>query len=419
MSLLLDHRQLAVEMGIFCLDEKIGAGLPVWLPAGVALRDALEDMMRHFENMGGYQRVVSPHIGKRALYEMSGHLKAFSNGMFPPMRVSDDSDRLKAEDYFLRPMNCPHHHLIFGSQLRSYRQLPFRVAEFGQVYRMESSGSLRGLSRVRGLCQNDAHIYVNPSFAREELISVLKLHERVYKLLGLEGYFYRLSKHDPNLPDQFEGSVFDWVNAERILREALLELELPFVEESGEAAFYGPKIDVQMQIGVEEQAKYESIASVQLDFNSGRKFGLKFQDENGDSAVPWVIHRAPLGSHERIVSLLLERCQGHFSGWLAPIQLAVLPVELRHLDRARVLHQSLRSRGIRSELVHPNGSLSKRMKVLHRLRPFAKLVLGDAELMPIESEVLWRLDLREGSHQVRPAQIVPFLEGLIRPAWQE
>ncbi len=411
---LLDHRQIADEMEIFCLEDKVGAGLPLWLPAGVAIRDSLENMMRHLEHIGEYNRVVSPHIGKSELYQCSGHLKAFSDGMFPPMKMPGSS-----ESYYLRPMNCPHHHLIFAAQPKSYRQLPYRIAEYGQVYRNENSGALRGLSRVRGLCQNDAHIYVEPSEAKKEILAVLLLHEKVYRILGLKDYHYRLSKSDPAGPEKFEGPLEEWKESESILRSALCELELPFVEALGEAAFYGPKIDVQMQIGIGEQARSESIASVQLDFNSGRKFGLKYVNAFGAGAVPWVIHRAPLGSHERFVAMLLESRQGYLEGWLAPMQVAVVPVDMRHEPQAAEVHRLLRSAGIRSELVRPIGSLGKRMKHLRRRRPFAKLVLGDNELIEPVAHRSWKLELREGSHSVGAGKLVSFLRELVRPPWQE
>jgi threonyl-tRNA synthetase len=410
MNLQLDHRQIADEMEIYCLDEKIGAGLPMWLPAGVAIRDALESMMRHLESVGEYRRVVSPHIGKRELYERSGHLKAFAEEMFPPLGSG-------AEEYFLRPMNCPHHHVIFGSGPKSYRQLPYRIAEFGQVYRNERSGALKGLSRVRGLCQNDAHIYVVPEESRAEIFSVLRLHERVYNALGLRNYHYRLSKSDPSKQELFEGLPELWQNSESILRSALCELELPFVEAVGEAAFYGPKIDVQISIGIGPSQRSESIASVQLDFNSAKKFDLKYVDKDGNNAVPWIVHRAPLGSHERMVSLLLEQSQGHFPGWLAPIQIAIVPVDVRHEEHARKIHQNLVSSGVRSEFVQPNGSLGKRMKMLHRKRPFAKLVLGDDELFASSDKVCWQIALRDGSHVLRPNDLISFVRLLVKPPW--
>lgn len=333
MSFRNDHRQLADEMEIFFLNEEIGAGLPVWLPNGVAIRDSLEAFIKNLEHKGGYQRVVSPHLGKSSLYERSGHLRAFDENMYPPLKGIDENN-----EYYLRPMNCPHHHKVFSSSLRSYRQLPLRIAEYGQVYRFENSGSLKGLSRVGGLCQNDAHIYIDPKGAREEILSVLDLHEHCYRILGLKGYRYRLSKCDPDRPSGFDGKPEHWQEAEEILKQCLLEKNLPFFEAIGEAAFYGPKIDVQMKMnnGIEE-----SIASVQLDFNSAEKFDLGFISGSGESQRPWIVHRAPLGSHERFVALLLEYFDGVLPGWLSPVQIYILPVGDEALAHANQLSEKL------------------------------------------------------------------------------
>lgn len=371
MSYQFDHRQLADEMEIFFFDDQIGAGLPVWLPNGVAIRDALESFIRHQERRQGYQRVISPHIGKGSLFEASGHLKSFGDNMYPPMKWPDEQ-----VDYYLRPMNCPHHHKVFSSSQRSYRDLPLRIAEYGQVYRYEKSGSLRGLIRARCLCQNDAHIYVNPSDAKNEIGRVLDLHEICYSVLGLKGYRYRLSKHGPNRPDDFDGPHDEWIKCEDILRQSLIEKNLPFFEADGEAAFYGPKIDVQMKVGPAEE---ESVASVQLDFNSAKKFDLKYVAISGELERPWVIHRAPLGSYERFVSLLLEFYDGQMPGWLSPVQLYVIPIGEEGLRLAQKLELELIEHGVRVMVDNNAGSLSKRMLFAHRLRPFAKIVIGQKE----------------------------------------
>ena len=387
MSFLLDHRQLAVEMEIFFFDERIGAGLPIWLPNGVAIRDALEEFIKDRERRAGYQRVVSPHVGKSVLYEKSGHLDCFRENMFPPIQWPEHGEQV-----YLRPMNCPHHHLVFASSPRSYRQLPLRIAEYGQVYRYENSGSLHGLSRVRALCQNDAHIYIDPSQAEEEIGKVLDLHEQCYRVLGLNNYRYRLSKHDPEKPEQFFGPREQWQQCEEILRRALLERNLPFFEAQGEAAFYGPKIDVQMPLNRKE----ESIASIQLDFVSAQRFDLSYVARSGKSEKPWVIHRAPLGSHERFVAMLLEFYQGQLPAWLSPVQVAVLPVSEAQIPEARQISESLLAAGIRVFLDERAGNLSKRIRAVHRLRPFAKLILGEQE---IKSGYL-NLQLRKENHKV-------------------
>lgn len=372
MSFQFDHRQLADEMEIFFLNEEIGAGLPVWLPNGVAIRESLEGFMKKLENKAGYQRVVSPHLAKGSLYDRSGHLRAFGDNMYPPIKGSEEG-----EHYYLKPMNCPHHHKVFSSSLRSYRQLPLRIAEYGQVYRFENSGSLKGLSRVRGLSQNDAHIYVNPKDSKQEILSVLELHEYCYRVLGLKGYRYRLSKSDKNRPNDFDGPQELWCESEEILRQCLTEKGLDFFEADGEAAFYGPKIDVQMKLN---HGHEESIASIQIDFNSGEKFDLSFISSSGESQRPWVIHRAPLGSHERFVSLLLEYYDGALPGWLCPVQLYILPVNEEHLSFAEDIASKLSDNGIRVFVDHNLGSLSKRILFAHRLRPLFKMVLGKNEI---------------------------------------
>jgi threonyl-tRNA synthetase len=401
MSYQFDHRQLADEMEIFFFDDQIGVGLPVWLPNGVAIRDALESFIKHQERRQGYQRVISPHIGKGSLFEASGHLKSFGDNMFPPMKWPDEQ-----VDYYLRPMNCPHHHKVFSSSQRSYRDLPLRIAEYGQVYRYENSGSLRGLIRARCLCQNDAHIYVNPSDAKNEVGRVLDLHEFCYSVLGLKGYRYRLSKHDPNRPDDFDGPHDEWLKSEDILRQSLIEKNLPFFEADGEAAFYGPKIDVQMKVGPAEE---ESVASVQLDFNSAKKFDLKYIASSGELERPWVIHRAPLGSHERFVSLLLEFYDGQLPGWLSPVQLYVIPIGEEGLRFAQKLEQELIKHGIRVMVDNNAGSLSKRVLFAHRLRPFAKIVIGQKEAQggPLE------LQLRDRKVSCNPGNLVEKIKPMI------
>ena len=399
----MDHRQLADEMEIFFLDESIGAGLPIWLPNGVAIREALENFVCELERRAGYQRVVSPHIGKEELYRASGHLSCFQENMFPPMSWPEEASK-----YYLRPMNCPHHHKAFASALRSYRDLPLRFAEYGQVYRYENSGSLRGLSRVRGLCQNDAHIYLDPMDALAEVKRVLEMHERCYAALGLKGYRYRLSLHDSARAGDFVGSQQDWLRCEEVLRQALLQKGLQFFEAVGEAAFYGPKIDVQMAVGGQHE---ESIASVQLDFNSADRFDLQFVNSSGARVRPWIVHRAPLGSHERFIAMLLEFFSGQLPGWLAPVQLCILPVAEGHLEAARLLRERLHLQGLRVHLDHGSGSLRKRVLISHRLRPFAKLIIGDKEV----DSGQFRLQLRDNEVLVANSDLERVLLQLVKP----
>jgi len=383
MSLHFDHRQLAEDMALYCMNEDVGGGLPLWLPNGCAVREKLEKFMKDLERRAGYRRVCSPHIAKAKLYEISGHLKFYKPDMFPEMKIaksSSDSDcselRDSSESYYLRPMNCPHHHKIFDSQPRSYRDLPLRLAEYGQVYRYEKSGALRGLSRVRGLCQNDGHIYVAQSGAAQEVSQVLELHENAYRLLGLQGYRFRLSLRDSSKPLEFEGSENKWLEAEGILRDALKKRGVEFSEEVGEAAFYGPKIDIQMPLGSHE----ESISSIQLDPLSGERFDLRFVAQDGSMEVPWIIHRAPLGSHERFIALMLEYFEGRLPDWLAPVSVAIVPVHDNDLQACRALEIKLINADISAHVESSRGSLAKRVEKAHRLRPVCKILLGARDI---------------------------------------
>lgn len=403
MSIQFDHRQIADEMEIYFIHEQVGAGLPVWMPNGAAIREALEAYMKQAEAKAGYQRVISPHLAKEKLYERSGHLKSFAEALFPPLIWPDEEGRS-----ILKPMNCPHHHLCFSAGPRSYRDLPLRLAEFGQVYRFEQSGALRGLSRVRGLCQNDAHVYIEPEKAEEEIQDVLKLHEKCYRDLGLSGYRYRLSKRDPQHPQDYEGEEADWIQAEEILKEALLKLGLEFFEAEGEAAFYAPKIDVQMRLA---DGREESIASVQLDFISGEKFDLAYINSRGQRQRPWVIHRAPIGSHERFIALLLEFYQGRLPGWLSPIQLAILPVEEKQQAFCEELEFELRQEGIRVFCDRSQGSLAKRIRQIHRWRPFLKMVVGEKE----KGSGVFRLQAQKEESSLPRSELSSFIKDRIRP----
>ena len=376
MSYLYDHRNLAMEMELYSIDEEVGAGLPLWLPNGSVIREELEKFIKKKEFLGGYQKVFSPHIGKAELYEKSGHLKFYKSDMYPPIKMDNF-------EYYLKPMNCPHHHQIFKASHKSYRDLPLRLAEYGQVYRNESSGALRGLSRVRGLCQNDAHIYICPNHALEEVINVLKLHEECYKDLGLAGYKFRLSKHDPE-SDDFSGGKNLWIECEDILRQALKILNLEFFEAVGEAAFYGPKIDVQMRFFSEQGLREESMGSIQLDFISAdmQRFDLKYDSNSGQQERPWIIHRAPLGSHERFVAMLLEYYDGKLPRFLSPIELLIYPLNDEALIKADVIKDELMKKGIRVQVEKKLGNqLSKRMLLGRKLRAFASMVIGDKELI--------------------------------------
>lgn len=381
MSQLLDHRQIADEMEIFCLNDQVGAGLPIWLGNGILIREVLENWIVSLEGNLGFQRVSSPHLAKEELYQRSGHLAVFKEDMFPALE--SHGQRL-----YLRPMNCPHHHLIFASRLRSYRDLPLRIGELGQVYRHERSGSLNGLLRARGLCQNDGHIYVARDQAASEVRVALQVQRHVLSVLGLAPASFRLSCRDSRSSD-FLGHDEDWLAAENLLRQALQDLQIPFSEGVGEAAFYGPKIDVQLALP--KSGKEESIASIQLDFNSGHRFGLRYRDVESRDQVPWVIHRAPLGSLERLVAVLLEWYQGHLPMWLAPVQVLALPVAARHHEFVRAMVRPWQDLGLRVLVDAGPEKIGVRLARHFPMRPAVRLVIGDQELR----EKIFRIEARD------------------------
>jgi threonyl-tRNA synthetase len=374
-----DHRELNQAHHYFAVSEEVGAGLPLWLPAGVILRDELEKLARELEFQGGYQRVVSPHLAKEELYVKSGHVPYYEESMFPAMKIDEAA-------YRLRPMCCPHHHLIFSSQPRSYRQLPLRLAEYGQVYRYERSGVLSGLMRARGLCQNDAHIYCREDQIKAEIAAVLAMYLKAYAVLGISEYRLRLSKGSA-VSDKYVQNAGRWQWAENLLREVLIEGGHEFFEAEDEAAFYGPKIDVQI---ANIHGREETASTVQLDFLSAERFDLGFVNEKGEKERPFLIHRAPLGSHERMVALLIEKFQSRFPLWLSPLQVKVLPIAERHADYARSVEASLRQNFLRAEVDDRAEGLSRKLAEAHQQKVPVILVVGDKEMNGALVSVQWR-----------------------------
>jgi len=365
-----DHRELNKKHHYYAQDEMIGAGLPLWLPAGVVIRDELEKLARELEFLAHYQRVVSPHIAHEELYYQSGHLPYYEDSMFPAIELENIR-------YRLRPMCCPHHHRIFASGFKSYRDLPLRLAEYGQVYRYERSGVLSGLMRVRGLCQNDAHIYCREDQVHAEIRKVLEMYQEAYRILGISDYRLRLSKWDPQDESKYVPQPERWQWAEQVLREVLQDLKWPFEEAVGEAAFYGPKIDVQLK---NIYGKEESASTVQLDFASSERFGLSYIDEQGQPARPMILHRAPLGSHERMVSFLIEKYKGAFPLWLSPVQAMILPIAERHQARAQEIASALHNAFVRVEVDARVESLGKKIaEAQSRQAPYI-VVIGDQEV---------------------------------------
>ena len=364
-----DHRVLGAKLKLFTFAPEVGPGLPLWLPNGTIIRDQIEAYAKEVEKEWGYQRVSTPHIAKEDLYKMSGHIPYYRDSMYPPMKLDDG-------DYYLKAMNCPHTHMIYRSQKHSYRELPIRYAEYGAVYRYELSGTLAGLLRVRGFTQNDAHIYCTEDQAEEEFLNVMKLHEYWYKkVFGIKDFYMRLSlpsKDKTKYADIPEG----WRKAVEIIRKAMKRSKLPYVEAEGEAAFYGPKVDFQIKSVV---GREEAASTNQLDFLATERFGLTYIDADGKEKPVYVIHRAPLGSHERFVAFLIEHYAGAFPLWLAPVQVAVLPIGKSHKAYARQVKKALEQENIRTVLRDDNETIGKKIRECELQKIPYLLIVGDKE----------------------------------------
>ncbi len=326
-----DHRRLGKQLNIFAMSDEVGQGLPLWLPNGAIIRQELEQLVRQQENKDGYYPVSTPVLAKESLYQRSGHLLYYKEDMYAPIDI-------EGEKYYLRPMNCPHHHEIYLSQPHSYRELPLRLSEYGHVYRYEASGALSGLMRTRGFCQNDAHIYCRHDQGKEEFLKALLLHERYYKILGIDKFYMRLSLPDLEKNEKYVGDPEKWDEAINIIRAAMQESNLPFIEEKGEAAFYGPKIDFMIESAIGQEY---AISTNQLDILTSERFNLSYIGEDGLHHPVYVIHRAPLGSHERFVAFLLEHYMGNFPTWLAPVQVRVIPISDKHFEYAKSIESVL------------------------------------------------------------------------------
>ena len=336
-----DHRKLGKELEIYTFDDEVGPGLPLWLPNGGVIIDALEDLAKESETRHGYYRVRSPHLTKGTLYEKSGHLELYKESMYPAMDVD-------GIEYYVKPMNCPHHHKIYAASPKSYRDLPFRIAEYGTCYRYEKSGQLFGLMRVRSMQMNDAHIYCSKSDFDEEFLDVCKMYLEYFEIFGIDKYEMRLSLHDPkDLGKKYINEPDLWLETEESVKIALKKGGINFTEIPGEAAFYGPKIDVQVWSAI---GKEFTLATNQVDFAIPKRFDLTFRDEKGIEQTPICIHRAPLSTHERFIGFLIEHYGGDFPLWLSPTQLIILPVSEKTFVYAKSLKKKFIAAGIRTKL---------------------------------------------------------------------
>lgn len=366
-----DHRKLGKELGIFTFDDDVGPGLPLWMPNGTIIIEELEKLAKQTEEAAGYKRVVTPHIAKESMYLTSGHLPYYQDSMYPPME-------LEGVKYYLKAMNCPHHHKIFAAESRSYKDLPLRLAEYGTCYRYEQSGELFGLMRVRCLHMNDAHIYCSKDDFAKEFRAVNDMYIKYFNIFGIDKYVMRLSLHDPaKLGQKYINEPELWIETENMVREVLIESNIPFVEVPDEGAFYGPKIDVQIWSAIGREF---TLATNQVDFAQGRRFGLEYTNKENHAETPLIIHRAPLGTHERFIGFLLEHYAGKFPLWLAPLQVKLLPISDKFNDFAFNVHKQLLEAGIRAEVDDRGEKIGKKIRDTELMKVPYMLIIGEKEV---------------------------------------
>jgi len=365
-----DHRKLGKELGIYTMDDDVGPGLPLWMPNGTIIIEELERLAKETEEAAGYKRVVTPHIAKESMYITSGHLPYYQDSMFPPME-------LDGTKYYLKAMNCPHHHKIFDAEPKSYKDMPLRLAEYGTCYRYEQSGELFGLMRVRCLHMNDAHIYCTKEQFAQEFRAVNEMYLKYFNIFGIDKYVMRLSLHDPaKLGQKYINEPELWKETEDMVRQVLIETGTPFVEVQDEGAFYGPKIDVQIWSIIGREF---TLATNQVDFAQGKRFNLSFTNKDNEPETPLIIHRAPLGTHERFIGFLLEHYAGKFPVWLAPLQAKILPISDKFMPYAQEVLAELRKAGVRAEIDDRNEKIGKKIRDTEIMKVPYMLVIGEKE----------------------------------------
>ncbi|MFM2226429.1 MAG: hypothetical protein RJA07_2631 [Bacteroidota bacterium] len=366
-----DHRKIAKEMSIYTMDDDVGAGLVLWMPNGTVIIEELEKLAKETEEAAGYKRVVTPHIAKESMYLKSGHLPYYAESMFPPME-------LDGEKYYLKAMNCPHHHKIFAAEPKSYRDLPLRLAEYGTCYRYEQSGELFGLMRVRCLHMNDAHIYCTREQFEQEFKAVNEMYLKYFKIFGIDKYVMRFSKHEPSkLGQKYINEPEMWIQTENMVRDVLIKSGTPFIEVADEGAFYGPKIDVQIWSTIGREF---TLATNQVDFAQGKRFNLEFATNDNSTDVPLIIHRAPLGTHERFIGFLIEHYAGNFPTWLAPNQCSILPISDKFIDYAKEVEAKLKQHKIRCTVDDRSEKIGKKIRDAEISRTPYMLVIGEKEI---------------------------------------
>jgi len=366
-----DHRKLGKELGIYTMDDDVGPGLIMWMPNGTVIIEELEKLAKETESDAGYKRVVTPHIAKESMYLTSGHLPYYADSMYPPMEM-------EGEKYYLKSMNCPHHHKIYAAEPKSYRDLPYRLAEYGTVYRYEQSGELFGLMRVRCLHMNDAHIYCTKEQFNDEFRAVNEMYLKYFKIFGIDKYVMRLSLHSPEkLGVKYVNHPELWNETETMVRNVLIESNIPYVEVQDEAAFYGPKIDVQIFSVIGREF---TLATNQVDFSQSRSFKLQYTTHDNKTDTPLIIHRAPLGTHERFIGFLLEHYAGKLPVWLCPVQVKILPISDKFLEYAKTILHKLKKADIRAEIDDRNEKIGKKIRDTELMKVPYMLVIGEKEM---------------------------------------
>ena len=365
-----DHRKLGKELDIFTLDEEVGPGLPLWLPRGTVMIDEIEQLAKEMEKKAGYQRVRTPHLSKEALFLRSGHLPYYAEDMYPPMEF-------EGVRYYMKPMNCPFHHKIFAARPRSYRDLPIRLAEYGTCYRYEDSGALMGLMRVRSLQMNDAHIYCTEEQFEAEFMNVIEFYLKYFEIFDIKDYVMRLSKHGKDgLGKKYVDNEALWIKTENMVREAMISGGVNFVEVDDEAAFYGPKIDVQITSAIGREF---TLATNQVDFAVPTRFDLTYVDKHNQKQTPLCLHRAPLSTHERLIGFLIEHFAGDFPLWLAPEQVRIVPIADRHLDYCRELQEEFAKQDIRTYVDDSSERMNYKIRQAELYKVPYTVILGDKE----------------------------------------
>jgi threonyl-tRNA synthetase len=366
-----DHRKIGKEMELFMFSERVGKGLPIWLPKGTELRLRLQDMLRKIQKSYGYQEVITPHIGSKNLYVTSGHYAHYGKDSFQPIHTPEED-----EEYMLKPMNCPHHCEVFAWKPRSYRDLPLRIAEFGTVYRYEKSGELHGLTRVRSFTQDDAHIFCRPDQVKGEFLRVMDIIQTVFKVFNFDNFEAQISLRDPNDHDKYIGSDEVWEHSEQSIIEACKEKGLDAKVVLGEAAFYGPKLDFMVKDAI---GRRWQLGTIQVDYNLPQRFKLEYTDEDNSKKTPVMIHRAPFGSLERFTAVLIEHTAGHFPLWLTPDQVAILPISEKFNDYAKKVSRFLDDNGVRATIDDRNEKIGRKIRDNEIKRIPYMIVVGEKE----------------------------------------